>query len=139
MLISSVNATFNTALADCAKVQCMHESMSRLLTYAREATKAAAPSGRLYSWTEIGARLDVTSAVITNWKKRGISRPGAFDAQRRLGCNAWWLLEGEGSTYVVDPDPTLQSLVDAARQLSGARRAKLLMMAEALLPEDLPT
>lgn len=76
--------------------------MTRLLDYARRATAHRNPADRVATFADIGVRLDESSAVMTNWKARGISRDGALEAQRRFGCNAWWLLTGEGPQSVSD-------------------------------------
>lgn len=78
----------------------MHDSVKRLLDFARESTALLPPSQRVSDFAGIGARLGASSAVLTNWKQRGISKEGALDAQREFGCNAWWLMTGEGPSSV---------------------------------------
>lgn len=78
----------------------LHESMKRLLDFARDATQALRPDERVATFASIGRRLGVSAAVMTNWKDRGISLQGALDAQRVFGCSATWLLDGEGPQRV---------------------------------------
>jgi hypothetical protein len=47
---------------------------------------------------QLGRLLRVTPAVITNWKARGVSKDGAIAAEKILGCQAHWLLNG-GSSF----------------------------------------
>lgn len=73
----------------------MHESMSRLLAVAREATKdAPAKADRIHTFADLAARMGVSSAVMTNWKSRGLSKDGALTAARKFGCSANYLLGG---------------------------------------------
>lgn len=67
--------------------------MKRLLDLARERTRHLGDGQRVETFTDLGNRLNVSSAVMTNWKARGISKEGALDAQRMWGINALWLLE----------------------------------------------
>lgn len=100
MFIQSVNGAFIDPSGPAHKLSGMHDSMSRLLSFAREATAAHPPQRRILDFQAVGQRLGVSSAVMTNWKARGISKDGAFDAQRAFGCNAWWLLTGDGVSAV---------------------------------------
>lgn len=94
MFMSSVNAACIPRRAAALTLEGMHDSMRRLLDYARRATEAKRPAERVHEFADIGRRMNVSSAVLTNWKARGISKDGALDAQRAFGCNAWWLLDG---------------------------------------------
>lgn len=38
--------------------------------------------------------LEVTPQVVKNWESRGLSNEGALLAQKRIGCDANWLLDG---------------------------------------------
>ncbi|MGJ3704612.1 LexA family transcriptional regulator [Variovorax sp. AFSI2.2] len=68
--------------------------MSRLLDYARKKTKGAAH--QVSDFAALQVLLQVSSATLTNWKSRGMSKEGAIRAERELGCSANWLLTGEG-------------------------------------------
>lgn len=45
--------------------------------------------------SEVAAALDVSSATVTNWRSRGVSKEGALIFQRKLGISATWILEGQ--------------------------------------------
>lgn len=68
--------------------------MLRLLEFAIMATNG--DKEPVLDWASLGLRLGVSSAVITNWKARGVSEAGAIQAERMLGCSAVWVLFGEG-------------------------------------------
>lgn len=73
----------------------MHESTKRLLDFARESTREQA-----VPVTDFAGMIDalgVSSAVMTNWKKRGVSKEGALIAEKVFGCSAHWLLNGSGN------------------------------------------
>jgi hypothetical protein len=75
----------------------MHDSMRRLLHFVREATRES--KRPIADFANIGAALDVSSAVMSNWKQRGISQGGALQAQHLWGCSAIWLLTGQGTPH----------------------------------------
>lgn len=72
----------------------MHPSVIRLLDHAKEVT--ADSREPVATFAALGRRLGVSSAVMTNWKARGISKEGALAAEVSLGCSATWVLEGKG-------------------------------------------
>lgn len=72
----------------------MHPSVSRLLDYSRKKTKGSAH--QISDFAGLQVLLQVSSATLTNWKSRGMSKEGAIRAERELGCSANWLLTGEG-------------------------------------------
>lgn len=77
----------------------VHPSMQRLLAAAIRATKGS--QSPIRDFGGIGQHLGKSSAVITNWKRRGVSRAGAMDAEKAFGCPASWVLEGgPASGYV---------------------------------------
>lgn len=73
----------------------MHDSMNRLLTYARDKTQGTREP--IKDFTDLGLSMGVSSAVMTNWKSRGISKQGALQAERMYGCSATWVLDGTGA------------------------------------------
>lgn len=74
-----------------------HPSLERLLTFAY-GLSIDGPSA-------LAAALNESDQTITNWRSRGVSQAGALKAQLKLGCNANWVLTGDGEmvpSIVVD-------------------------------------
>ena len=44
--------------------------------------------------------LDESEQVVTNWGRRGVSKPGALKAAVRFGCSANWILTGVADAVV---------------------------------------
>ena len=63
----------------------MHPSTKRLFDYAREATKGKARAVETFG--DLSALMGVTSATMTNWKQRGVSKDGAIKAEAVFGCS----------------------------------------------------
>lgn len=70
----------------------VHPSLVRLLDFAQAHHQPG--RSRITSYGDLAARMDVSSATMTNWKKRGISLDGALAAEREFGCFASWVLDG---------------------------------------------
>lgn len=83
----------------------MHDSMNRLLSYARE--KTLGKPGAITEFSDLIRVMGVTSAVMTNWKSRGISKQGALDAERLWGCSASWVLDGSGPREASSNDASM--------------------------------
>lgn len=90
MFSLSSNLLCNTGLDEVVTLPKMHPSTARLFDAARlpDGDNGTAALARL---------LNVSDQRVTNWKKRGISLEAALDAQRKIGVNAVWLLDGAGS------------------------------------------
>lgn len=67
---------------------------------ARSVTRHFPAGQAVDTFADLGERLNVSSAVMTNWKARGLSKDGALDAQRLWGINALWLLEDIGPASI---------------------------------------
>jgi len=66
-----------------------HASYQRL-------AKAAAVLRGIYGEAEITKELRLESQQqVNNWQRRGVSKDGALDAERYIGCPASWILDGE--------------------------------------------
>lgn len=113
----------------------MHESVIRLLDYARRKTKGA--STVIADFQALQVLLQTSSATMTNWKSRGISKDGAIKAERELGVSANWLLTGEG-----DEDAThtarhkalvgkAEAVTEALPFLPGFKALSIPLMAQA--------
>lgn len=78
---------------------CMtHETWTRLITAAqlalqRDTIKPA----------DLKAVLGQSAQTMNNWAERGVSKPGALIAQRRLGINPAWILSGDLPLLVSEP------------------------------------
>lgn len=92
-------ATFNNAMFTFSTIDGMlepiHASVERLYLAAREIRAVTGQSA-------VARLLDQTPQTVKNWEKRGISEGGALIAQRRIGCDANWLLDGRGAMTITD-------------------------------------
>lgn len=66
-----------------------HPSLERLLEF----TAAHGVTGP----SSLAAALNESEQTLTNWGTRGVSKTGAIKAQFKFGCNAHWVVTGEGS------------------------------------------
>lgn len=129
MFIADVNTACINKSFRAGKCR-MHPSMSRLLNCAREATRGH--RGAITDFKGLGSRLEESSAVITNWKSRGISKAGALKAARIFGCSATWLLDGKG-------DPGTSTAPQESPPEPDALVAALGVIAKALAEVDIDT
>ncbi len=68
----------------------MHPSMSRLYEASEKLRGVVRPSA-------VAALLGESPQTLNNWERgKGVSQRGAINAQTILGCNANWLLTGQG-------------------------------------------
>lgn len=97
-----------------------HESARRLLAAAREATAYDSPLRRVSDFEQLRKALNVSAAVLTNWKERGVSKEGALAAEALWGCSACWVLTGE------EPRPwgPLTLSPDVVESLARVRRTR---------------
>lgn len=68
----------------------MHETTERLYEVAK-AVKA------IQGQSALAVALSESPQTVNNWETRGVSAVGALNAQKVFGCNANWLLTGEGA------------------------------------------
>lgn len=71
----------------------VHESTARLMEAAIQAT--AATTNPITDFAALTKVLGVDTAVMSNWKSRGVSVKGAVEAQRTLGISPVWILYGQ--------------------------------------------
>lgn len=69
-----------------------HPSMQRLYQAAKELRHVTGQSA-------VGRLLKESPQTMRNWETRGISQRGAAKAQKTIGCDVTWLLEGKGSMH----------------------------------------
>lgn len=88
------NGPFNNVLFSPGRIWAMdggtkHPSMQRLY-------HAASTMQGITGQSSVARALNASPQTVKNWESRGISKAGAIAAQERFGCNAAWLLEGNG-------------------------------------------
>ncbi len=84
----------NTACKQIVENTHMNESAERLFSAILHITK-----GKVDGFASPGAvakYLNVGAAVVTNWKKRGVSKDGQLEVNAKTGINPNWLATGEG-------------------------------------------
>lgn len=84
--------TFNNAAFTAETICCMseiHPSVQRLYSAARELRDVTGPSA-------VARLLGASPQTMNNWESRGISEGGALKAQQVIGCDANWVLHGNG-------------------------------------------
>jgi len=79
------NTAFNAKTID--GVIAIHPTIERLYQAAKELRDVSGQSA-------VARLLGKTPQVVKNWEARGISSEGALLAQKIIGCDANWLLEG---------------------------------------------
>lgn len=76
----------------------MQDSVTRLLGCARIATRNSRKN-RITDLKDLQDWLEISSATMTNWKSRGVSKLGALKAEEVIGCKPLFILEGSGSPF----------------------------------------
>lgn len=71
-----------------------HDSLVRLLDAAQKAG--------VHGPAALAKALNESDQVVTNWGRRGVSKPGAMSAEKKLGVSAVWIISGTGAPF---PDP----------------------------------
>lgn len=105
----------------------MHESVKRLLEYARQVTQF--DQQPVIDFAGLGRRMGVSRQTLTNWKRRGVSKEGALQAEAAFGCSAQWILTGESDAHASTAQPLAgQALVidEALRSLGPEARHEVL-------------
>lgn len=126
-----------------------HDSMRRLLGWAQQ--HPTRDGQVVESWGDLRRALEVSSAVMTNWKRRGISQQGALMAEEQFGCPAAWLIHGgpdpstaEGHAYWTSHQHSYGGLrgqaVDVAQIVSLPTHSHAPLIGwEQLMQDELPT
>lgn len=83
----------------------MHDSVIRLLNCARRAGEHVSPDPRVTDFPSLQVALGISSATLTNWKRRGVSKEGALAAETAFACSATWVLEGHGPHWKYSQTP----------------------------------
>ncbi|WP_216668967.1 S24 family peptidase [Paraburkholderia xenovorans] len=85
---SGLNAPLNNKTFTSATIARMHATMERLYEAARLLHKIEGPA-------QLAKFLNISEQLVNNWQRRGISKGGMLDAQKKIGCSATWLETGE--------------------------------------------
>lgn len=93
----------------------MHESLERLLRYAQEATKSDPVP--IKDTNDLWVAMDLSSAVITNWAKRGVSLDGARKAEQVFGCTVTHILDGTPMRPICAQDSISGAIYTIAQKL----------------------
>lgn len=105
----------------------MHASVARLLDYARR--KTAGTPDPVSGFPGLQVRLQISSAALTNWKARGVSKDGAIRAEQEFGCSVNWVLTGEGNEDARPRDEPEEVDLDTHPDLERIRRVSLRLQA----------
>lgn len=99
MFINKSNASCKNILFNQGVMHQIHESMERLYKFARE-------NKGITGQTELATALGEAPQTVNNWEnpKRGISQRGANVAQKKIGCDANWILGKSANAYHIDRD-----------------------------------
>lgn len=102
-LLSKANASFNNNTFTAETIGAMHASATRLYQAAKDLRKVEGPSA-------VARLLNEFPQTLHNWETRGVSKQGALKAQSVIGCDAKWILDGEGD---MGPDRTTPRVTDS--------------------------
>ena len=107
-------AMFNNAAFSAGTISTMekiHPTTERLYLAARKLRDVTGQSA-------VARLLDISPQSMLNWEKRGVSEGGALKAQKRIGCDANWVLSGDQQPMEADTwtpptnTPTLPAIYD---------------------------
>lgn len=76
-----------------------HPSFERLLACAKAATAHRSPEQRVQVASDLQRLMGWSAQRMTNMKARGVSRPGAIEAESLLGCPASYVLDGTNAPH----------------------------------------
>ncbi len=82
-------ASLLRVLVAMSEKDCIHPSYQRLM-YAAERLRGVHGEAALTS-----ALHSTDQQRVNNWQRRGVSKDGALDAERFIGCPATWVLDGK--------------------------------------------
>jgi len=74
-----------------------HDSTTRLY-------KAALEMKSITGQSAVARLLNQSPQTVKNWEVRGVSKEGALLAERMIGCNALWILTGQGFMENLEPE-----------------------------------
>jgi DNA-binding transcriptional regulator YiaG len=83
----NLNIPLNNKTFTSATIARMHATMERLYEAARLLHQIEGPA-------QLAKFLNISEQLVNNWQRRGISKGGMLDAQKKIGCSATWLETG---------------------------------------------
>lgn len=123
------NGVCNNTLFNAGTIPGMHETAERLYDVVLAMTGIAGQSA-------VASLLNESPQTVNNWEARGVSQGGALKAQRATGCDANWLLTGEGP--VLAGWPFSPALLDRVANLPPEDVSSLEVAMWAHLREPVP-
>jgi phage repressor protein C with HTH and peptisase S24 domain len=84
---SNLNVALNNKTFTSATIARMHATMKRLY-------KAANLLHQIEGPAQLAKFLNISEQLVNNWQRRGISKGGMIEAQKKIGCSATWLETG---------------------------------------------
>jgi DNA-binding transcriptional regulator YiaG len=129
------NTVFNNALFSRAKIEGMHETMTRLY-------EAAFEKFQIRGQSAVARLLNTSPQRVKNWEVRGISSDGMITAEKIIGCSPSWIKTGIGEpqsmsaslvlpmprtdVYIAEVVKLMESTDDTGRKMAlGAVKAAL--------------
>lgn len=95
-----------------------HASMQRLLAAACAATSANTRDA-VHGYGDLVRSMSESAAVITNWKRRGVSKAGAIKAGRLYDCDPAWILFGATAGSAPTSTPVEPNMLNERPALYG--------------------
>lgn len=78
-----------------------HPEIQRLLQALRERGLISGP----HEATQLASLLNISPQLVTNWKRRGLSKEAKLDIQDRFGISATWLSTGDRVHHAAASSP----------------------------------
>jgi hypothetical protein len=69
---------------------------------------------------EVARKLAVDDQIMTNWKARGVPKQRIIEIARKIGCNPFWLEDGEGEMLMYSKTDMIAIAI--SQQLSAEER-----------------
>lgn len=117
-------------MADMKKDKAMPPSLERLLKYAQQATKDDPVP--IEDIKDLWAAMELTSAVVSNWMKRGVSIDGARKAEQMFGCTVTHILDGTPMRPISPQDSISGAVYTLASKLCKSTELSKSMAVSAL-------
>lgn len=87
---------------------------------------------------EVARQLSLDDQIMTNWKARGVPRQRILELSRQIGCNPFWLENGEGQMSEKYIDPKIQAVIQAMQDMPDYKKDILVQTSTALAEQTKP-